>query len=291
MSEPEPIPSRLEGVQVKIDRSRKHLRDLEMEIAYFLYLKPYEFVSKFDPDRSAVSAYFVLTTPEPGLLPYWGGVIGDVVHNLRSALDHLAWQIVDANGGATGNDIKFPSSRTEHEYEEWRRPRPDRKKRDPFVGVDCRAIKAIEEEQPYKRKNGQDPATHPLAVLNALWNRDKHKVLIPAIFQFPGLVAPRAPFAVTFTNPMMCWCEDFELDDTGDKPPGLLDPMLQIGRLEDGQCMVDFVGRATGPNPKVNVQGDLSFQVCLDSGEPAAGALIGLHNHVNEVIARLSVFL
>ncbi len=40
--------------------------------------------------------------------PYFSVVVGDVIHNLRSALDHLAWQLVILDGGQPNDSTQFP---------------------------------------------------------------------------------------------------------------------------------------------------------------------------------------
>jgi len=38
----------------------------------------------------------------------WSAIIGDAVHNARSALDHLAFALVEANGGSADENTTFP---------------------------------------------------------------------------------------------------------------------------------------------------------------------------------------
>jgi hypothetical protein len=43
----------------------------------------------------------------------WAGILGDVVHNWRSALDHLVWQLVLLDTGEDGTpEHQFPIAST-----------------------------------------------------------------------------------------------------------------------------------------------------------------------------------
>lgn len=68
---------------------------------------PYQSEGAFDANTSEwVVRFCVLEAPPLK----WGVLIGDVVHNLRSALDHLAWQLVLRNGGESSWRTQFPAT-------------------------------------------------------------------------------------------------------------------------------------------------------------------------------------
>lgn len=87
-----------------------------------------------------------------------GLLVGEVVHQLRSALDHLAYALVLAAGNTPTRSTAFPV----------RTARPATRLR-VDGGVTAAALTAIEDFQPYLRR---DPEAHPLQVLNTLWNID-----------------------------------------------------------------------------------------------------------------------
>jgi hypothetical protein len=108
--------------------------------------------------------------------PSWSVLVGELGHNLRSALDHLVFQLAT---DAEKNRTAFPISLTEDAY---LRPRGrDRiSYRDQcLVGVDPRWAATIDDLQPFKL----DPqyCGGPLAILNELSNRDKHRVGLPIL--------------------------------------------------------------------------------------------------------------
>ena len=93
-------------------------------------------------------------------------VIGDIAHNLRSALDHSTWQLVLANGGKPK-----PGSRGTRFPILFERPE---KPLGIEGGVSESALTVIEDAQPY---NAQpvDRYRHPIAVLQHVSNTDKHR--------------------------------------------------------------------------------------------------------------------
>src|SRR5215213_8436860 len=106
------------GCWAKIGRANVHLDFLRERVKSFTQdLDSYEVETKDDWQTAKV---FVHGKPVP-VVEEWGPIIGDVVHNLRSALDHLVWQLTIANGhtppnpipwrgqpGAEWRDIRFP---------------------------------------------------------------------------------------------------------------------------------------------------------------------------------------
>lgn len=110
----------------------------------------------------------------PPLRADLGLAVGDVIHNLRSALDHVAWALVQEVGrGKRLTDwqkrkVQFPMISKASDWskvDKWL----------PGVPDDYRRI--IRRYQPYRRGD------HPKAIrwLNKLSNMDKHRVLIPAV--------------------------------------------------------------------------------------------------------------
>jgi hypothetical protein len=107
-------------------------------------------------------------------------IIGDIAHNLRSALDHVTWQLVLANGGEPkegSGGTTFPIL--------LKKPRARLRI---VGGVSADARDAIEAAQPY---NAQpiDRNRHPLAALGHVSNTDKHREPAIAHRVFDNLVS------------------------------------------------------------------------------------------------------
>src|SRR5438128_2342233 len=80
----------LAGAWTKLARAEYHLNALTKEMRVFLDSDPYEFERRLDYENSRY-LFYVKRVETPKL--QWGAVIGDFIHNLRSALDHLTWQL------------------------------------------------------------------------------------------------------------------------------------------------------------------------------------------------------
>jgi hypothetical protein len=128
--------------------------------------------SKFNPKTGEFEV--IARMPDPP--PIIGLLIGDCVHNLRSALDHIVYALIATNplrGGAPPSDkAMFPICSGRAEY----RRQTDKLKR--LEGIPDAVAALIETLQPYHtREKGLDHTLHPLWVLNKLDNIDKHRRL------------------------------------------------------------------------------------------------------------------
>jgi hypothetical protein len=97
-----------DGPRLKIRRAKRHVEDARKEIEGFLSRRPYRLVIEAGPDPN--SWHVVLRQDE--LVPYdIALIIGDAIHNLRSALDHMACELVRAKG-KSDDDVVFPILKT-----------------------------------------------------------------------------------------------------------------------------------------------------------------------------------
>jgi len=94
----------LVGPRLKVSRAKRHIRDLNNEITAYVRSNPYQIVIEQDPN----STQHLWTLRVRQKVPQeFAGIIGDAIHNLRSALDLLACDLVRMNGGET-KDVNFP---------------------------------------------------------------------------------------------------------------------------------------------------------------------------------------
>ena len=95
------------GCWAKLQRAREHRNSLEAKIGP-LFLgdaNQVRIIGKLDP-QTHYHVFRVAAIPEFPLL-YFGVLIGDVVHNLRSVLDNLVWQLVlHKTGGQSPPDTE-----------------------------------------------------------------------------------------------------------------------------------------------------------------------------------------
>lgn len=153
----------LSSVRVKINRARKHLADLDAAIRDFEAGRPYDFTTNKDANvPSCEIHHFRLLTAIPD---EWGAIVGDCVHNLRSALDHLAVALVKANGGTPGDYTAFPVGSDETHFRTSAIKRLD--------GASEAAIKIVSELKSYAGGDDTIWQIHRIDIA------DKHVLLIP----------------------------------------------------------------------------------------------------------------
>ena len=97
--------NRLEGARAKVQRAKERFRDLCALHGAFMGLNPYGIVIFQDPETSEQVICARVSRDVP---TEWPGLIGDIIHNLRAALDYLAWQLVIAHGGTPNSGTQFP---------------------------------------------------------------------------------------------------------------------------------------------------------------------------------------
>lgn len=165
------------GIQAKLDRAEEHFNLLDRLVDEYLRENAYRFVGEERTEAGYwhYEAYLEVDSFPPDEV--WGPIIGDIVHNLRSALDHLAWQLALPEYRAEApRRISFPvvfedptKNQSTADYLE--------RKLD-CLREDSRPL--IDRAQPYRFPD----INHPLWVLEALWNVDKHRMLHTTGFAF-----------------------------------------------------------------------------------------------------------
>ena len=159
----------LTGVRLKLGRALEHLMMLDTAVAAYLDSDPVRIVREVDeryPDRVVLSLALE-HEPPIGLSVF----IGDCVHNLRAALDHLAWQLVLASGGIP----REGRGGTQFPIVVGRREATTKPMVSVAGGVTPEVLVVINAVQPFHRR---DSESHPLATLNRLSNTDKHRTLL-----------------------------------------------------------------------------------------------------------------
>ena len=102
-------------VRLKIKRAEKHISDLDVCIQSFFDSNPYRIGAKPHPVAAInhTTLFIAEVQPVPSDIAL---ILGDAIHNLRSALDHLAWQLVKAGGGQPDRDTFFPICESSQQY-------------------------------------------------------------------------------------------------------------------------------------------------------------------------------
>jgi hypothetical protein len=244
----------LVNVRRKLDRAEQHLDRLEAAVA------PYnngDFHSVSDLKREGewlVCRLAVAKAPDPE----WGLWVGEFLHNTRSALDNLVWQLVLANDETPWCKNQFPIF-----TKPW--GVPNKKRIGEMlrgVGADERAF--IEELQPNRGGHIHRVTKRALAVLANLSNIDKHRYLNPAF----GVIDPQEPTHVKVRS---------------SHPVDEIRP--SAGFLYDG---AEVIAVRTAPEARVVVEGKLTIEVAFGEPGVTVSLLDGIHQQVVHVVERLA---
>lgn len=154
---------RLALIRVKIERAKEHIADLDSAITSFFNGSGYEIQTKDDPNTGEHICYLTRLDIPTTI----AAIAGDAVHNLRSALDHLACQLFMVATGAltVPRRIEFPIADDPTKFK-------DKTFRRKIEGLRQDAIKAIDGAEPYKA--GKGDALWRLHTLDII---DKHRAL------------------------------------------------------------------------------------------------------------------
>lgn len=160
-----------ESARAKIARAREHFDFLKTDFARFIGGKPYSIRKEREPDSDIT---LLIYEPEP-IPDCWSVHLGELLYNLRSALDHT---VCELSGGVSGSE--FPIFKDVLLFYELEKPK-DRQKATARSGLHKtrrithqQAWSYIEAMQPY---NADKPRNTPLWGLHELNNIDKHRTL------------------------------------------------------------------------------------------------------------------
>jgi len=157
----------LDSAWAKLDRANKHLADMRNELGNYESLNPCEFVREDDP---VLIKYRISILEPSSTIP---AMLGDYVHNLRSALDHTAYALARKPTRQT----YFPIFEDRQQALLKRRDPITRRRRRRFnITVNTMprdAIKILRAIQPYQR--GKAAKGDILWLVHELDIADKHR--------------------------------------------------------------------------------------------------------------------
>jgi hypothetical protein len=156
----------LRRIQAKVTRANQHIQDFQLALTAFHDTKPYAVAIKEDTQTGKRIYYVAKSDPIPDGI---ATIAADVIQNLRSPLDQIAYQLVlDARGGVEPNwHVYYPICSNAKDYPALRQN---------FIrGVRKEVTDAIDAAEPYKGGKG-----HASWQLNELNKPDKHKLLVSA---------------------------------------------------------------------------------------------------------------
>lgn len=158
----------LKGPRAKLEWSIRQLEALDQECSAHLEARPFRLVPEFDQNSGSHVIRFRGQSDWPTLR--WGLMVGDVIHNARSALDQAVWLIACRSTAIeqlwkpdVGWRISFPITSKPADFK--------KHKVMSYLAEDAK--KTLEPLQPYNK--GDIPGA--LERLDRLWNIDKHRVI------------------------------------------------------------------------------------------------------------------
>jgi hypothetical protein len=231
----------LSDAYAKLDWATRHHE--QMNALFSDYAKPgggderpvgIRFHTRAKPPGSVIAS-FIVEEPMPREMAL---LAGDLVHNARTALDHVLARLKDEFGGNAGRG-SFPICASEQDWQ----ARVVNARNSSLKGLEQKAIDLIYAAQPL---HAQSPNEDPLLLLNGLDNDDKHRLLRPA-FVYTGedtgldLIEVKRPSRVM--KRMNAWTAGQPLEDGTPLARFLLrgDPSQAIGARSDAK-----IGFATG---------------------------------------------
>jgi hypothetical protein len=218
-------------------------------------------------------------------LQRWSVQVGEIVHDLRSALDHLSWALTIAHSGPpprppTGwwRTVEFPifTDRDRfHQRNRRGRPTPRSGLAD-IQGVDPVLHSRFEGLQPFH--HGTRAERQPLAVLHALSIRDKHQTLpLVAIASHPGAIAAKSGSLRGRSRAL--------------RVPAPIQDGAVIARL---RTLSGFEATApsVGDRVEIKFEAKLDFDVGFASGPPAfGGQLVSTLRRLHRAVAQALRYL
>jgi hypothetical protein len=177
--------SSIPSARKKLERAKFHLDALHHEVKVFREHSPYNFETKsLGNERWKPDIRITVTVTEAPLVPdLWALITGDILTNVRGALDHAVFPHIRAQ--KPDLDRKYIQYPIEDRKDQW-----ENKTR----WFERPVLKVVGESQPYR---DPDPTVNPLRVLREIVNMDKHRDLVIANYAVDDFeVAPQDLFKV-----------------------------------------------------------------------------------------------
>jgi hypothetical protein len=180
----------LDGYAWKRLRARQHFDALHDAINGFLTTHPFHLFTEFDPTTVRYLVKARVQEEPPFSISI---LVGDCLYNFRSALDHLAWQLVVFNGNQPSSRTEFPIFLKQERFiARDGKGNPSRGSGlDKMSGMATGVQSILEVAQPYNW-NGGPADLHPLWLLHELSNEDKHRSLVVVGATMQEMVSIRA---------------------------------------------------------------------------------------------------
>lgn len=240
--------------RLKIDRAKHHINDLNGKINAYLAQRPYTLVVIDDPEAEKRTVRIKTNIAIPDELSM---ILGDAIHNLRSALDLVVFGMV-GNKAPRPEAVQFPFASRVEALEATIKNRQVE-----FAGE--KVVNAIKALKPYP---GGDALLYGIHALDIA---DKHKLIVAVgrVTQMPADLMNQFGLGATFVG-----------DGVFHFAAGLTD-LISIGlEFESPEHRRAF--RLTETEAKIQP----TFQICFPEGELFANQSVIVKLH--EMVARVT---
>jgi hypothetical protein len=247
--------SDLAGCRAKLDWAEKNLDSLNAELKTFFEDDAQTFVTKFDEADQA----HVITFKEANKIPIeWGIALGNIVHDVRSALDHLVYQLVLLAGATYHRRHQFPILDHPNDWIGKVNEPPKKGKEGLLDFIDLQHVAVIESVQPYQPVTGLPR----LKTLRRFSNTDKHRLIHAARASITG--TPQITVFVTIPSVIS--------DLRAPKPGTTVEDGTEVARFRS-YTKLDLPKSVSGGygmplNAEMNV--DAKFPTTVVFGEPGS---------------------
>jgi hypothetical protein len=162
--------------KAKLARAREHLKALERDTAARVKQKATHAV-RFSPVDPQTGWCSISLVPQDVGEPRLSAIFGDVIHNLRCALDYVVTALADASQTKVSTKHEFPIFLAASDYAAKVGSKVDANSKGPLRKI-AEGLVVVESWQPYYTQ--PDPRTDPLWGIHRFSNADKHRE--PAAF-------------------------------------------------------------------------------------------------------------
>lgn len=263
----------LRGLRLKRTRAWDEIHALQRDLTTFLE-DPHPYVPRVHFNKEThtltVSVHVQKTAD-----PMWGVRIGEIVHNLRSALDHAVWELyvlTNKQPPPTRSKNQFPIFELQDGF--------DKRGRTEFLrGIRADAVDLIRTEQPFPKEEGGtgERDRSPLWHLKVLSDIDKHRTLhvTGAMVESFNFVFPPLKRAAAIRQQYR-------------RSPGPIQQDVALARAIFEPSVNEW------PFTKNEVKCTLRTDVAFDEGTPAAGTwmvlptLTDIANRTDRILRRLA---
>lgn len=247
----------LDGTKIKVARGSHHIESLRALASAYLDSSPFSLTAVEEPNDDLVWRVRVHREVPVD----WSTIVGDAIHNLRSALDHLAWQLVVIGGAQPDRDTCFPIGSAS--------PAALRSSLAKSMnGASPKAHRFIERLRPYRGGNSLLNQLHALDIV------DKHRLVLV-------VGAAQTQLVIKMKMPIL------EQGPPIDFPAFALRPADTQFPLADGMEVfrVCAAARKDAPFSEHRVVFELAFgDVDEVRGLPLLRTLESLHRHVARIV-------